>query len=534
MVGMLVEKFLESDELEVKVRGFKKKWYKLGGLNEGLSNFRSGVEKGFVSEFKEISGLIEKIIDEYPSIHVSLKKHIPGEREKIDTDSKKIMESLSAYQTQVGTNLELLKKFKKDYRNINGYEKELGDLAKEMGDINLKKDKLCGKFEEKSDQYKFISGNISEKKSVKLERLEKDFKEKFESITEKYFVYADGKETNAKDLFIAMQGDPDIASGLTIKDLESPKGFLGFKIKKDSGEKESKIQVLRYVVNEFIEEFKPILQEERSDQGKLRTEFSDLDGLEKTCNDLKRRENEIVKYQGELTGKIESIKKQNQVDFSDYNVILSTREELLVIFKEADSYFKEMFSLIDSALPHLEIETDPEKRSLRDELNVLNEKMSHLLKEKENLGKDLEIIRAEKESLAKGKNQLDEELKNNRSEIFTLNERILQNDMEIVRLNGENEDFIKKNEEKETRIGSLEEKISGLNTEIDGMKGEKERLINSNENKDRELDSLKVQIGELKDSIGQMGNDFISFGEKFQKRMIELEEKINNLAKKEE
>lgn len=509
----------EDEEVIEEAREVKECWYSIFSLLDTMAGFSPGDEnlKRVLNLARERSREVERRLE---NLSVSFKKYNPHLREEADRKIKPLLAGLKEFRTEVRKEKDNFERFRETEEKIGKIRGELKDLEGEYGDVQSKVSLLCNKFFHKKEEYRVARERIEQRLEKELGNLERYFLDRAKGTVEGYRIFLSGSEVDLKELFDALVESPGVVEDLELVE-RKPRGMLRW-LWRERGEPSEKLAVLGYLGEEVGTKAQKIKKKEGAQAEELRVEFADLDSAEKACREVENRRKEIEGYMEELQEKIGRLEREKVKDYNDYNQMLEVKSSLEGMLTSREEGLQGLTAFVEENMAGVEIETDPEKRSLKERIKGLEKELEGAKKELREklppLEEELEEVRAQNYDLEKELGKKVEELENLREEKKTLEgdyseyKRSVGNELkeahlgksqaeeELERLKKEHRSYREKKEEK---IESLEKKVERLEKEKDFLTRERDSYRDKAEDLEEKLNTLKSRLKDnMEDLLG--------------------------------
>ncbi|MFQ5816112.1 MAG: hypothetical protein ACE5G7_06410, partial [Candidatus Hydrothermarchaeaceae archaeon] len=329
-----MSKFLSSAEASEKLVEFKDTWYGIAQKCEGLSEYKSGLEKPFKTSLTQINNSLKKCGKYLNELEPSLKHLMPSKKEEIDDLTSGVTVALEEFKKGVEQQLEDVKRFKSTSDDLRALVRELESNEEEFREAEAKTSKVCTKYFERKRDYNQALEKITATTQGKLKVVKERFLQKLEPVVEGYELTFMGKPVELDELFVRLLEKPTDVETVELSLKEASKGLLDTLTGKEERNKEAKIAVLRYISQEILGDAKPIMGHEAKEISRLDAQYPDLQTLEVECRKAEKKMEELSKPRNEVRDEISRLRKSNAFALGEYGTILELREKYLGMFND--------------------------------------------------------------------------------------------------------------------------------------------------------------------------------------------------------
>jgi chromosome segregation ATPase len=514
----VTDALLSPAELERRCADFKEEWYAVARQIDAIAEFSSGEQPAFRRTLAEINKNLEHLLTELDVLARSAKRHMPEIRAEVDHRTAGIEQGLKDLASKVKEELEKLEKFIAIKREVSALREEIGKINKEFKEVDARVATLCTRFFERQRELKLAKEKIKARVEKGLYDLQAKFEEKATGIVGDYELYYAGEPTTPEQLFKAMLRDPSAIEKVYLREARPSRSFLGIRLKREGLGEEARLEVLRYIAQELIEEARRIKEVEMENARNLSREFADLDSLEKACRDVEKRREELENYRNELEDKIAQFEERINRNFDDYNEILSIKEEFTSVFDSIDPEIRGFLEYIAATFGDLEIEHDPEKRRLLSRIGELE-------KEMQKLASQLESLKEEREALKEKVSRYARELEDRNSIIASLKDKNSELERKLSELEKEYEEFRRRESEKAEILKEENLRLAG---EVENLRAELEKFTNASEKLEDEKAKLEKELEEEKSRVKALEEEIARLRAEVERSLLDILEKIRS------
>jgi len=364
-------KFADAGELEKRFFEFKNRWYGIVKKVEDIGKFKSGFDEAFRASIEGLYRDIDACKKDVDSFRDQLKRYFSDSRTDIDWYTQKVSRHLDDMRALVKDDKELLEGSKDIGGKIKNLNEKLSEAEEDLKNAERESRDVCKRYFDLKNEYTIKRQKIDETINKELSRVREKFVQMTSPIVESRDILVGTRPVSLEELFEVLVDKP---SNVEKAVLFAKGGFLGKK-----AEDPAKTSVLRYVSKEIMESAEPIRREKEDLVSRLESEFKEMHGLEKECEDKERVKKRYEKPVEDLKHEIGNLKKSEVFRFSEYDGILELREAYLNKIHEGEKDIKEYldFALV-SFKTFVELEPDVEKRGLLSELREAKIKAENL------------------------------------------------------------------------------------------------------------------------------------------------------------
>ncbi|NOZ58721.1 MAG: hypothetical protein GXO66_03985 [Euryarchaeota archaeon] len=495
------DKLLQPPEIVERCADFKERWYAIAREIDAIAEFTSGRGDALLRKFLEIAEEAGRLGGELQLVTLSAKRYRPELVDELDARAEVIEEGLGRLRGRAEEEAENLRKFNRVAEETSSYREEIGKIEAELKEVESKVATLCTKFFERKKELKLARDKIKARVEKGIYDLQEKFQDKLSGILKDYELYLGEEKTSPSALFERMLKDPGAVEMVRLRPVRQSTGFFGIRLKREEFGEEARLEVLRFIAQELLEEARRLKEAELERARSLSREFADLDALEKACRDVEKRREELESYRRELEEKIASLEASLSRNFDDYNEILSVKEELTRIFDGIDGEVRDFLEFTAASLGEVEIERDPEKRRLLARLRELEGDVSALRSE-------LEGEREENSSLRKRLQECSELLEERERTISELRERSSELERSLSELEARAAELESRAQARERELEEakrrLEERLEGLGRELEELRESCESLSRERAELQKALREAEQRSAELEDKLSRL------------------------------
>ena len=515
----VTDALLSPAELERRCADFKDEWYEIARRIDVIAEFSSGEQPGLRRTLAEINQNLERLLTELSLLARSAKRHMPEIRVEVDNRTAGIEQGLKELKSKVEEELQKLEEFISIKREISSLREEIEKINKEFREVDARVSTLCTKFFERQRELKLARDKIRARVEKGLYDLQTRFEEKAAGIVgDEYELYYAGEPITPEHLFKVLLREPGAIERVHLSEARPSRSFLGIRLKREGLGEEARLEVLRYIAQELIEEERRIKEEEMENARNLSREFADLDALEKACRDVERRREELEDYRRELESKIAQFEERINRNFDDYNEILSIKEEFTTSFDSIDPEIRGFLEYIAATFGDLQIERDPEKRRLLSRIEELEKGMQELTSQ-------LEGLREESKTLKEKVSRYTRELEDKNGLIAILEEKNSELEGKLSELEREYSEFRRREAE---RVELLKEENRKLAGEVENLREKLEKFTSASEKLEDEKARLEKELEEERSRVKALEKEIARLKVEVERSLLDILEKIRS------
>ncbi len=501
------DKLLQPAEVGRRCADFKDGWYSIARKIDLIAEFTSEEGEALRRTLESIAKGAKRLRGELQVLARSVKRYKPGVREDVDVRMQKVDEGLSVLCARAEGEVENLSRFTRVTEEVSALRKEIEKIDAELREVEGKVATLCTKFFERKRELKLARDKIKARVEKGIYDLQKKFEEKLSGIAGEYELRLDGEPVTLRGLFEELLRNLEVLEKVELRPAGASRSFLGMVLKREELDEGARLEVLRFIARELVEEARRIREAELEKARCLSREFADLDALEKACRDVERRREELTDYRRELEERISQLESTLNRNFDDYNEILSLKEELTSIFDAADEEVRGFLEYVAAAMDGVEIERDPEKRRL-------------LARVKE-LEAEVQRRTSQIEKMAEERDELVREISELRAEL----ERRLG---ELQELRRKNSELFSALSEAEQRTAELEREKRALGAELEQLGAEISELRDVREQLSGEKAALEAELEKERKKSAELQEELSKLREEVEKALTEVLEKVGS------